>query len=41
MIGQKNNLEKIFQWRMNRSTPRFIIITGDKGEYSYDNSVKE
>lgn len=31
MIGQKNNLEKIFSWRMNRSTPRFIIITGDKG----------
>ena len=31
MIGQKNNLEKIFNWRMNRSTPRFIIITGDKG----------
>lgn len=31
MIGQKNNLEKIFSWRMNRSTPRFIIITGDRG----------
>lgn len=31
MIGQKNNIEIIKKWRMNRSVPRFILIIGDKG----------
>lgn len=31
MIGQKNNLEKIYKWRLNKSIPRFIVITGDDG----------
>jgi DNA polymerase III delta prime subunit len=35
MIGQKKNLETIKKWRMNRSFPRFIIISGDKGSGRY------
>ena len=31
MIGQKNNLNIIKQWRLKRSFPRFIIIVGDVG----------
>ena len=31
MIGQKNNLNTIKQWRCNKSVPRFIIISGDIG----------
>lgn len=31
MIGQKNNLDKIFQWKLNKSLPRFILIIGEKG----------
>ena len=31
MIGQKNNIKTLMQWRCNRSTPRFIIILGDEG----------
>lgn len=31
MIGQKNNINTIIQWRCNRSTPRFIIIVGEQG----------
>ena len=31
MIGQKNNLNTIKQWRINKSIPRFIIISGDIG----------
>lgn len=31
MIGQKNNINTIIQWRCNRSTPRFIIISGEQG----------
>ena len=31
MIGQKNNINTLIQWRCNRSTPRFIIISGDEG----------
>ena len=31
MIGQKNNIHMIEQWRKNKSVPRFIIIAGDEG----------
>lgn len=31
MIGQKNNLDIIQQWRINKSIPRFIIISGEEG----------
>ena len=31
MIGQKNNINTIIQWRCNKSVPRFIIISGDIG----------
>ena len=31
MIGQKNNINTLIQWRCNKSVPRFIIITGDEG----------
>jgi DNA polymerase III delta prime subunit len=31
MIGQKNNINTIIQWRCNRSTPRFIIVVGEQG----------
>ena len=31
MIGQNNNLNTIRQWRINRSIPRFIIISGEEG----------
>lgn len=31
MIGQKNNIEIIKNWRLNRAVPRFIIISGSKG----------
>ena len=31
MIGQNKNKELLMQWRMNRSVPRFIIISGDIG----------
>lgn len=31
MIGQKNNIKTIINWRMNKSVPRFIIISGDIG----------
>ena len=31
MIGQKNNINTLIQWRCNKSVPRFIIISGDEG----------
>ena len=31
MIGQRNNINTIIQWRCNKSVPRFIIISGDIG----------
>lgn len=31
MIGQKNNINTLIQWRCNKSVPRFIIIAGDEG----------
>lgn len=31
MIGQKNNINTLIQWRCNKSIPRFIIIAGDEG----------
>lgn len=31
MIGQKNNINTLMQWRCNKSVPRFIIISGDEG----------
>lgn len=31
MIGQKNNLNTVIQWRINKSIPRFIIIFGEEG----------
>lgn len=31
MIGQKNNIQMIEQWRKNKSVPRFIIIAGEGG----------
>ena len=31
MIGQKNNIANLIQWRCNKSVPRFIIISGDIG----------
>lgn len=31
MIGQKNNLDTVMQWRINKSIPRFIIISGEEG----------
>ena len=31
MIGQKNNINTLIQWRCNKSLPRFIIISGDIG----------
>jgi hypothetical protein len=31
MIGQKNNIEIVKNWRLNRAVPRFIIISGSKG----------
>ena len=31
MIGQKNNINTLIQWRCNKSVPRFIILSGDKG----------
>ena len=31
MIGQKNNIKTLIQWRCNKSVPRFIIISGDIG----------
>lgn len=31
MIGQERNLEMIFNWRMKKAIPRFIVITGEKG----------
>lgn len=31
MIGQRNNIETITQWRLNKSIPRFLIISGDIG----------
>ena len=31
MIGQKNNINTLMQWRCNKSVPRFIIISGDIG----------
>ena len=30
MIGQKNNINTLIQWRCNKSVPRFIIISGDE-----------
>lgn len=41
MIGQKNNLEIIKKWRMNRSFPRFIIIVGDSdsGRYTLSKEI--
>lgn len=31
MIGQKNNIQTLIQWRCHKSVPRFIIIAGDEG----------
>ena len=31
MIGQKNNINILIQWRCNKSVPRFIIISGNDG----------
>lgn len=31
MIGQKNNIQTLIQWRCNKSVPRFIIIAGNEG----------
>ena len=31
MVGQKNNINTLIQWRCNKSVPRFIIISGDIG----------
>lgn len=31
MIGQKNNIETLIKWRLNKSVPRFIIISGSNG----------
>lgn len=31
MIGQKNNIQTLIQWRCNKSVPRFIIISGEIG----------
>lgn len=31
MIGQKNNIQTLIQWRCNKSVPRFIIISGVQG----------
>ena len=31
MIGQKNNINTLIQWRCNKSVPRFIIISGEDG----------
>ena len=31
MIGQKNNINTLIQWRCNKSVPRFIILSGDIG----------
>ena len=31
MIGQKNNINTLIQWRCNKSVPRFIILSGDEG----------
>ena len=31
MIGQKNNINTLIQWRCNKSVPRFIIISGGLG----------
>lgn len=31
MIGQKNNINTITKWRINKSVPRFIIISGAEG----------
>lgn len=31
MIGQKNNINTLIQWRCNKSIPRFIIISGALG----------
>ena len=31
MIGQKNNIKTLIQWRCNKSVPRFIIISGEIG----------
>ena len=31
MIGQKNNIENLIKWRLNKSVPRFIILHGSNG----------
>lgn len=31
MIGQKNNINTVIKWRLNKSVPRFIIISGSNG----------
>ena len=31
MIGQRNNINTLIQWRCNKSVPRFIILSGDIG----------
>ena len=31
MIGQKNNINTLIQWRCNKSVPRFIILSGGIG----------
>ncbi len=31
MIGQKNNINTLIQWRCNKSVPRFIILSGSEG----------
>ena len=43
MIGQKQNLEIIKRWRINRAIPRFIIISGEKdsGRFTLANVIAE
>ena len=31
MVGQKNNLNQVITWKMNRNLPRFILIVGEMG----------
>lgn len=31
MLGQKNNINTVIQWRLNKSIPRFMIISGEEG----------
>ena len=31
MIGQKNNIQTLMSWRMNKAIPRFLILSGPRG----------